>query len=115
MRLIDYISRSEARAAIAAARDKRIADKPYGWEWEYNGFNAAILALPMSTEDLVPVVRCRECKWWERMESSPLGYCHACKHGHYSAHWEISIRRTYPEDWFCADAERKEKDGDEDD
>lgn len=57
----DYISRSAARDDIAAARDRRIADKPYGWEWEYNGYNGAIVALPMPTEDLEPVVRCRNC------------------------------------------------------
>ena len=68
----------------------------------------------LETVDAAPVVRCGECRWWDRIETSPLGYCHACKHGHYSSHWEISIRRTYTEDWFCADGDRKEKDGDED-
>ena len=54
------------------------------------------------------VIRCKDCRWWDReSEDSPIGYCHACKHGHYSRHWEISIRRTYEEDFFCADAEPK--------
>ena len=54
------------------------------------------------------VIRCKDCKWWDRKsKDSPMGYCHACKHGHYSRHWEISIRRTYEEDFFCADAEPK--------
>ena len=64
------------------------------------------------TIDAVPVVRCKDCKWWEgkRWDSSSdpqYGYCHACKHAHYSEHWEISIRRQYKADWFCADGERQ--------
>lgn len=64
------------------------------------------------TIDAVPVVRCAECRWWEKREDSPMGYCHACKHGYYSTHWEISIHRTYKGDFFCADGERKDGDGD---
>lgn len=102
MRLSDYISRSEARAAIAAARDRRIADKPYGWEWEYNGFNAAIMALPMPTEDLAPVVRCRECKNWHT-NYLPLNGTHGC---------DVVMDFTAPED-FCSWAVRKAGDGDD--
>ena len=61
------------------------------------------------TADAVPVVRCRDCKWWDKKDESPYGYCHACKHGHWSEHWEISIYRTYKGDWYCADGERKEE------
>ena len=54
------------------------------------------------------IIRCKDCKWYERTEKeSPYGYCHAMKHCHYSKHWEISIYRTYNEDFFCADAERR--------
>ena len=71
-----------------------------------------IMALPSAEPESI---YCKDCKWWDReSEDSPMGYCHACKHGHYSRHWEISIRRTYEEDFFCADAEPKEE-GDEDD
>ena len=60
------------------------------------------------------IIYCKDCKWWDReAEDSPMGYCHACKHSHYSRHWEINIRRTYEEDFFCADAEPKEE-GEED-
>lgn len=62
------------------------------------------------TIDAVPVVRCRDCKWWDKKDESPYGYCHACKHGHWSEHWEISIYRTYKGDWYCADGERKDND-----
>ena len=54
-----------------------------------------------------PVVRCKDCRWWDKREESNYGYCHAAKHGYYSRNWEISIYRTYCEDFFCADGERK--------
>lgn len=54
------------------------------------------------------VVRCKDCKWWDKKDDSNYGYCHACKHGYYSDHWEIGIYRTYKGDWFCADGERRE-------
>ena len=65
--------------------------------------------------DAVPVVRCKDCKWWDCKtwdeKGEPLyGYCNACKHGHYSPNWEISINRKYKADWFCADGERRECD-----
>lgn len=53
------------------------------------------------------LVRCMDCKWWDKKPDSPYGYCHACKHGYHSEHWEIGIYRTYKGDWFCADGERK--------
>ena len=64
------------------------------------------------TIDAVPVVRCKDCKWWDKKDESPYGYCHACKHGHWSEHWEISIYRTYKGDWYCADGERKDNETD---
>ena len=53
------------------------------------------------------LVRCKDCKWWDKKDNSPYGYCHACKHAHCSEHWEIWIYRVYKGDWFCADGERK--------
>ena len=53
------------------------------------------------------LVRCKDCKWWDKKSDSPYGYCHACKHGYHSEHWEIGIYRTYKGDWFCADGERR--------
>ena len=68
-----------------------------------------IEALPSAQPE---IVRCKDCKWWDKKEDSPLGYCHAAKHCHYSPHWEIQIYRTYPADFFCADGERRsENDG----
>ena len=54
-----------------------------------------------------PIVRCKDCKWWDKKDGANYGYCHACKHGYYSDHWEIGIYRTYKGDFFCADGERR--------
>lgn len=56
--------------------------------------------------DAVQVVRCKDCRWFDKTEDSSYGYCHAMKHGYYSKHWEISIYRKYKEDFYCADGEK---------
>ena len=63
----------------------------------------------MPTIDAVPVIRCKDCKWWDAKDNSSYGYCMAMKHGYFSSNWEIGIYRTYKGDWFCADGERKEE------
>lgn len=55
----------------------------------------------------IEIVRCKDCKWWEKQEDSPLGYCNAVKHCHYSRHWEIQIYRRYEADFFCKDGKRR--------
>ena len=55
--------------------------------------------------DLVEVVRCRDCKWWDKKDESDYGYCHACKHGYSSPNWQIGIYRIYKGNFFCADGE----------
>lgn len=59
------------------------------------------------TIDAEPVVKCKDCKWFDKTEDPSYGYCHAMKHGYYSRHWEISIYRKYKEDFYCADGEVK--------
>lgn len=54
------------------------------------------------------VIRCKNCRWWDKYNEKH-GYCMAAKHGFMSSHWEISIYRTYDEDFFCADAEPKQE------
>lgn len=80
---------------------------------KFNGYalgatEVAMAVVTAPTIDAVPVVRCRECRWWDKIEDSSIGYCHACKHGYYSSNWEISINRTYRGDFYCADGERKD-------
>lgn len=63
---------------------------------------------PKKMDDVVKVVRCKDCRWWDQIDNGLYGYCHACKHAFYSSSWEISIYRRYKGDWFCADGERKD-------
>lgn len=67
-------------------------------------YQNADIAMPSAQPE---IVRCKECKWWDKKDGSPVGYCHAAKHGYYSEHWEIEIYRTYKEDFYCADGERE--------
>ena len=53
------------------------------------------------------IIRCKDCRWWDKYGDYDNGYCMAAKHGYWSAHWDISIRRTYKGDFYCADAERR--------
>ena len=53
------------------------------------------------------VIRCKNCRWWDKYDDYDNGYCMAAKHGYWSEHWEIRIRRTYKGDFYCADAERR--------
>lgn len=50
----------------------------------------------MPTIDAVPVVRCKDCKYWERDAIFKDGWCRGKQQGN-------------PE-WFCADGERREYD-----
>lgn len=68
--------------------------------------DAVTLIKNAPTIDAVPVVRCKDCKWWDEDENDPYGYCMAMKHGYMSARWEIGIYRKYKGDFYCADGER---------
>lgn len=60
------------------------------------------------------IIRCADCKWWDRLEDGhPYGYCRACRSGEHSERWEISIRRQCRMDFYCADAEPKENEDDD--
>ncbi len=48
------------------------------------------------TVDAVPVVRCRECKWMTAIDTA----------------WHPCTEMFTDDDWFCADGERKDGDGD---
>jgi len=66
--------------------------------------SAPIVLLPSAQPD---IIRCKDCRWWDKYGDYDNGYCMAAKHGYWSEHWEISIRRTYKGDFYCADAERR--------
>ena len=70
------------------------------WEKDVKALNSLPSAQP-------EIVRCKDCKWWEKKEDSTLGYCNAVKHWHFSDHLEIQIYSRYEPDFFCADGERR--------
>ena len=86
---------------------------------KYNGVMCRACSLDDAidiVDDMKPeVIRCRDCKWWQKDDHYPFGYCNAIKHGCYTEHWDISISRKYKEDFFCADAEPREENDDDDD
>ena len=63
-----------------------------------------IMATPYKQPE---IIRCKDCRWWDKYGDYDNGYCMAAKHGYWSEHWDISIRRTYKGDFYCADAEPK--------
>lgn len=67
-----------------------------------------------SLEGVTGVIRCENCKWWNRLEDGhPYGYCRACRSGTHTERWEISIYRQNRYDFYCADAEPKENEDDD--
>ena len=44
----------------------------------------------------IEIVRCNECKWWEKRENAHRGYCNK---GEFMP----------TNDWFCADGAREDK------
>ena len=58
------------------------------------------------------IIFCQDCKWWDRLEEDhPYGYCRACRSGTHTERWDITIRRQCKFDFWCADAEPIEEDG----
>lgn len=47
------------------------------------------------TADAVPVVRCKDCRWWTKQEKSIQGRC--------------ALTGTYPTGgWYCGNGERRD-------
>ena len=102
-RMADYIKREDAMKTLADEYD----------ECEFKRY-AEGLFKDIPSADVVPVVRCKDCRWWDNSEDSPYGYCMAMKHGYMSENWEIGIYRTYKGDFYCADGERKDDESERD-
>lgn len=65
--------------------------------------------------DAVEVVRCKDCKHW----NNETGWCNTHSHfvtsdGDACHPWESDEWKMFPEDYYCADGERKEGDGNAD-
>lgn len=76
-------------------------------EIEVNGYSHVVDVLEQMPSAQPEIIRCKDCRWWDKYDDYDNGYCMAAKHGYWSEHWEISIRRTYKGDFYCADAEPK--------
>ena len=72
--------------------------------WDTADIEVWINELPSAEPE---IIRCKDCRWWDKSEDSPFGYCMAMKHGYMTANWEIGIYRRYKGDFYCADAERR--------
>lgn len=58
--------------------------------------------------DAAPVVRCKDCQWYDNEHFS----CENEKHFYISTSWDIWISRRHDPDHFCADGKRKDGDSD---
>lgn len=94
--MADLIDRQAAIFAIKIIHDTVMEDR----------IIEHLKLLPSAQPD---IVRCKDCRWWDKYGDYDNGYCMAARHSYYSEHWEINIRRTYKEDFYCADAEPKEE------
>lgn len=91
-----YVDAAAVRAAIVKAREAALEHKPYGWEWENNGYNGAILAAGrVPAADVRPVKRGK----WERRLDTRFGpklndiiICSNCK---VAFSTEDTLRRSF--------------------
>lgn len=89
------------RDAIEELRDIIVKDVQFGDELTdgYNdGIDMAITVISKLPSAHPEIIRCKDCKWWDKSEDSLFGYCMAMKHGYMSANWEIGIYRRYRDD-----------------
>ena len=51
----------------------------------------------IQTSDYAPVVRCKDCRWWDKEQSADgfNGFC-------------VNTGMCSAPDWFCADGERRD-------
>ena len=115
MTLEEAIKHAEA-AAIENEKEAKRNREHGGWFYDSEARACAICAeqhrqLAEWLKELAErrkqpeIIYCKDCRWWDKFNEK-YGYCLAAKHGHWSENWEISIRRVYNEDFYCADAER---------
>ena len=91
----------DRQAAIDAINDSSVLF------CERSKINDILRELPSAQTE---IIRCKDCKWWDKDTESTYGYCMAMKHGYMSANWEIGIYRRYKGNFYCADAERRTDD-----
>lgn len=98
--MVKYI---ECEAAYRFAQDqlkKETGAYSKGWNNALGVMKGALHnndALPAA--DVVPVVRCKDCKY-SAVDFENMRYCKF-----------VTYYNHVPDDWFCADGERKDGDG----
>jgi hypothetical protein len=101
----DAIDRQAAIASAISGRIRTLPTSEDGEDWiRTSEVRESLLNLPSVRSE---IIRCKDCRWWDKYGDYDNGYCMAAKHGYWSEHWEISIRRQYKGDFYCADAEPK--------
>lgn len=103
----DMISRQAALEAIKQMQMPIMRSEFPEEQFVFMGMSEALRAIKDLPSVQPEIIRCKECKWWDRSEDRLFGYCMAMKHGYMSANWEIGIYRRYKGDFYCADAERR--------
>ena len=79
------------------------------------GLKEALEAIEEITSAESNLIHCADCRWWKQDEDiAPYGWCFACRSDTYTEHWNITIRRKYKGDFFCADAEPRIEGEDDD-
>lgn len=77
-------------------------------EWDGGGFHQRVVDESdiddAPTIDAVPVVRCKDCEWYDNEHFR----CENEKHYYISTSWDIWISRSHDPDHFCADGKRKD-------
>lgn len=107
----DLINRNQAIEVISKLPVK--VDN-LGYTWMIAGDVLNQIAEIPSAEPELEIIRCADCKWWDRLEEGhPYGDCRACRSGTQTERWEISIHRQNRYDFYCADAEPKENEDDD--
>ena len=93
--MAEYINREAAINALAKIINE--SDMPEDWSEGISDAMSALFRIPAA--DVVPVVRCRDCK--HRDPEDRKCDCGGLEHAHM---FPVS------DDWFCADGERKDGD-----
>lgn len=81
-----YIEREAAIKAIESVPDGN---------WKSIRYAKEVKAIPAA--DVVPVVRCKDCKY-SAVDFENMRYCKL-----------VTYYNHVPDDWFCADGERRER------
>lgn len=90
---------------------RRSNNHDYAHDPTWNDAVSLIGSMPSVNTD---IILCQDCKWWDQLEDGhPYGNCRACRSGTHTERWDIHIQRQCKMDFYCADAEPKEEEDDD--